>query len=139
MPVPFEGGCLCGAVRYRVTREPIKMMICHCRNCQKQTASDRSPVMWVPADGFEIFKGTPRYLEVVAESGNRQKRHFCGDCGSPLYTQPEHLPHIRTIKAGTIDDQSWLRPEAHIWTSSTAPWAPITDDLPRHPGNLIAD
>ena len=136
MPVPFEGGCLCGAVRYRVTKEPLGVVICHCTNCQKQTASDRSPVMFVPVEGLEFIKGKTKTLRVQGTTGNMQSRHFCGDCGSPIMTQPDARPEIRTLKAGTIDDPSWLEPTAHIWVASAPPYALIDDDLPHHPGNL---
>ena len=136
MTVPFEGGCLCGAVRYRVTKEPLGVVVCHCKNCQKQTASDRSPVVFVPVEGLEFTKGETKTLRVQAESGNMQSRHFCGDCGSPIMTQPDHRPEIRTLKAGSIDDPSWLKPTAHIWVSSAPAYAAIPDDLPHHAGNL---
>ena len=138
MPVPFEGGCLCGAIRYRVTQEPLCLVLCHCTNCQKQTASDRSPVMFVPVDGLEFIKGETKTLRVQGSSGTMQSRHFCGGCGSPIMTQPDARPEIRTLKAGTIDDPSWLEPTAHIWVASAPPYALLSDDLPHHPGNLPA-
>ena len=135
MPFPFEGGCLCGAVRYRVNEEPLGVVICHCTYCQKQTASDRSPVMWVSAASLQFTKGKTKTFEVKGTTGNMQSRHFCGDCGSPIMTQPHARLEIRTIKAGTIDDTSWLKPSAHIWVASAPPYALIDDELQQHPGN----
>jgi len=92
--------------------------------------------MFVPVDGLEFTKGETKTLRVQGSSGNMQSRHFCGNCGSPIMTQPDARPEIRTMKIGTIDDPSWLKPSAHIWVASAPPYALIDDDLPHHPGNL---
>lgn len=135
MKIPFEGGCLCGNIRYRVTSNPLGVAICHCKNCQKQTASDGSPIVWVSAEHLEFLRGKTKTIEIRGSSGNMQSRHFCENCGSPIMTQPHARPEIRTLKAGTIDDPNWLKPTAHIWVSSAPSYALLDDNLPKHPGN----
>ena len=65
------------------------------------------------------------------ESGNQVTRKFCGDCGSPLFSELSGQAGILAIKAGSLDDPSWLVPGAHIWTASAQPWALPEDGLPR--------
>jgi hypothetical protein len=128
------GGCLCGQVRYRAITDAAQSMVCHCRACQKQSGSAFSLVLTVPADAIEI-SGETKVFEHLSDGGSGVMRHFCPDCGSPIISKLAAYPELIVVKAGTLDDPSWLKPEVHVWCASAQPWVTIPRDLPRFPGN----
>src|SRR6266508_1325480 len=85
MPVPFFGGCACGATRYECSAEPLYMGNCHCRDCQRATGSAYFAAVGVAASAFRLTSGAPQYYEKSADSGNMMRRAFCPRCGSPLF------------------------------------------------------
>lgn len=133
MSVPFSGGCSCGAVRYTCSAEPIATYACHCTACQKRTSSAFGISLRVPSDALTIDQGTPKTRVRVADSGNERIQHFCGDCGSPLFGTGASTPDVTVVYAGTLDDPSWIRIEANIWTDSALPWVPMDPDIQRFP------
>lgn len=135
MTVPFEGGCVCGDIRYRVSAEPIVVAHCHCRDCQRTSGGRMSTIVIVPRDAFSLTQGKPRGFEFIADSGNLLDREFCANCGSPLFTALKAVPGVRVLKAASLDDPGWLKPAMHIWTASRQPWDDIEDALPQYPGN----
>jgi hypothetical protein len=134
MTVPFSGGCQCGAVRYEVSAEPIAVYLCHCRACQYESAGGPSVVVMVPRAAFKL-SGTPKSHTVTADSGKPSTRNFCGKCGTPLFGAPATGGDIVMVRAGSMDDPSWLKPDATIWVSAAQPWAPIAEGLPTFEGN----
>ena len=132
----IEGGCLCGAVRYHSDADPVMVAVCHCRNCQKQGGSAFSVIAAVPAAGLIVSGETKTYLD-HGDSGNAVKRIFCPACGSPLISDVESpgTAGLRFIKAGTLDDPSWLQPTLHVWCKSKQPWVPIDPAVPQVPAN----
>ena len=127
MDLPQSGGCQCGAVRYEVTAEPIILYVCHCRECQRHSSTAFGMSLRVPVAGFRIVEGTPRVWDRVADSGNTISGHFCGDCGTRIYHSASHRPETVNIKAGSLDDTSWLRPAGHVWASRAQPWVEVPD------------
>ncbi len=132
--LPLTGGCYCGAIRYEVRALPYAVTLCHCRDCQRLTGSAFSMAMPVPRHAFSVTEGTPKKWERTADSGNVSTQHFCDGCGTRLYTEPRSMPHVVTIRAGTLDDTSWLKPVAQVWTRSAQPWA-SGDDLLSYEGD----
>ena len=136
-PGPVTGGCLCGAVRYAVSVPLANLRACHCRNCQKSSGGAGTVNAVVPSDNFKITKGTvKRYADSATQSGRTLSRHFCGDCGSPIYSSRNPDVGIVVVRAGTLDDSSALKITANIWTASARPWAhidPATECLPGNP------
>jgi hypothetical protein len=123
-----EGGCLCGAVRYRIEALPTDIAYCHCRMCQKASGA---PVMaWatVPASAFAWTRGRPS----PHRSSDRAGRLFCRECGSQLVFRVLSEPDRLDITVASLDDPTGVTPEYHIWTSSRLPWFDTTDQLPRH-------
>jgi hypothetical protein len=120
----ISGGCLCGAVRYRSDAEPKGAGVCHCTHCQKTSGSAFSVNVFVPSDGFTLTGPVASYTD-TAESGRRLQRKFCSTCGSSLLSEAQAFPGMVILKAGTLDDRSWVKPAAHVWTSSRQSWCDI--------------
>ncbi|MBW2275479.1 MAG: GFA family protein [Deltaproteobacteria bacterium] len=124
-----NGGCLCGAVRYLCSEAPVQVYHCHCRDCQKASGAAFATCLVVSESAVDVTAGRPRQFNVKSAEGNTVTREFCGDCGSPLFTRAAMLPDFRIIKAGTLDDASWLKPRMHMWTSTKQPWLALGDQL----------
>jgi hypothetical protein len=119
------GRCICGAVRFRFDRGAVlSSNHCHCRDCQRATGSAFATFCVVPEAAFEIESGQPKSFTVKADSGGRVTRSFCGDCGSQLYSTVSLMPGFFFVKAGPLEDASWLEPQSDIWVSSAQPWCP---------------
>jgi hypothetical protein len=129
MKIPFTGGCMCGAVRYECSAEPVSMGICHCRDCQQATGSAFAAGMLVPQNAVTIT-GNVTYYDVTGDSGSIIGRGFCPICGSRLFSKPP-IPELIGIMAGSLDDPSWFKPQAEIYVASAQPWGSLNPDLPK--------
>src|SRR5487761_1318786 len=110
VPTPITGRCLCGGVTYSVDAEPVWQGICHCSNCQRQTASAFSTVVGVPSKALTVQGSTLVSFKTVSEGfQSTTERRFCSTCGSPIYSTIESMPEVAFLKAGTIDDISWFQ------------------------------
>ncbi len=119
---PVGGGCVCGAVRYRVHAPPLSVYACHCKDCQRFSGGPFSVAMAIHLADFSLDRGEPARLAKPADSGRVVGVRFCRDCGTRLWHEPAHSPHLVNIAAGTLDDCSWARPAAEVWASRKAPW-----------------
>ena len=125
VPRPITGRCLCGGVTYSVDAEPVWQGVCHCSNCQRQTAAPFSPIVGVPSSALTVQGSTLASFKTPSEGyQSTTERRFCSACGSPIFSTVEALPDVAFLKAGTIDDISWFEPAVEIWTRSAQPWAP---------------
>jgi len=133
MKTPFTGGCICGAIRYECSAQPeeIKMLKCHCRDCQQVTGGPYAPVVYVPAETFKITKGVVRYHLTPSEAYGEHKRGFCPDCGSRLTGGESPGSTGIGMTASSLDDPSWFKAQIEIWTSDAQPWDPIDPTLPK--------
>jgi hypothetical protein len=131
VPAAFSGGCLCGAVRYECSAAPMTMVNCHCRDCQKAGGSGYSPTVVVRRRALRLRSGRPRYHRVTGESGSIARRAFCPECGTPLFASTSARPGLLGIRAGSLDDPSWFRATADVWTSSAQPWALMDSGVPK--------
>lgn len=130
MDVPFCGGCACGAVRYECTAAPLAMVNCHCRACQHAGGSGYSPSVVMPASSFKLRKGEPKFYAVKADSGHIARRAFCPECGAPLFASTSARSDFVAIRAGSLDDPSWFRPQAEIWIAGAQPWDHLDPGVP---------
>ncbi len=126
------GGCQCGQVRYRLRLDRLVVWACHCRECQKQSASAFGLSMPAPAAAQEI-EGRVASWTRPTDSGGDTTCYFCPECGTRLHHVSRGRPGWRTIKAGTLDDTSRLVPAAHIWVSRKQPWVVLDPAVPAHP------
>jgi hypothetical protein len=129
------GGCLCGNVRYSSDAEPVMTAVCHCSHCQTQTSSAFSILVAVPKGSLQIEGGHLAAYETQGESGQPIIRKFCPNCGSPVVSDVTVTPDLEWIKAGTLDDTSWLQPQVHWWCDSAQPWVKIDEAVPAFAGN----
>lgn len=127
------GGCLCGAVRYRVAAPPIITRLCWCRVCQYLAAGHATVNVCFPSDAIRI-EGPLSDYRSVADSGNVMHRRFCGTCGTPMFSEAEARPHLIFVRAGTLDDASIAKPSMNIWTASAPAWACLDGKIPSVPG-----
>ena len=122
------GGCLCGNIRYHCDEEPLMVGVCHCKNCQKQTSTSFSVLVAVPKGSLKIEGALSTYND-QGSSGQAVRRKFCGQCGSPIMSDVEAIPNMDFLKAGTLDDTSWLKPEVQFWCDSAQSWLKLDDDI----------
>ena len=120
------GGCQCGFVKYELSGSPGSLSVCHCTECQKQSASAFGMSLNVDMDSFQLRSGQLKSFEVVCDSGRTKTCAFCPECGSRIY----HLTESSmSIKAGTLDDVSALTPTVHYWTASRQHWIQIPEGV----------
>lgn len=127
----IEGSCLCGKVTYTLSGQPQVMYYCHCSMCRKASGSSFATNMLARAEDFVIVTGHS-FLKAY-ESSPDEYRHFCSECGSPIYGVAAVRPGIVSIRCGSVDGDPGLRPSSHIYTASKAPWIAITGPLPQFP------
>ncbi len=126
----ITGSCLCGNVTFAYTGDVAAAAYCHCTDCRKTTGSAFNISIGMPRAGFEITGGAPREFTKTAESGQPITRHFCADCGAPLYTSSPGNPDMVYVKAGALDDPDTVKPAYQSWTRSRVSWSKIDDGLP---------
>jgi hypothetical protein len=127
--VELEGGCACGAVRYRLASEPLFVHCCHCLNCQRQTGSAFVINILIEADRVELVSGEPHQVAVPRDNGGTQEIWRCPNCETALYSQYTR-PDVRFVRAGTLDDPAAVAPDVHIFTRSKLPWVVLPEDVP---------
>jgi hypothetical protein len=117
--LPWEGGCRCGEVRFRVTSPPMLSAACHCAGCQKMTASAFTLSLGLRADGFGVTKGEPVLGGLRAEP-----KHFhCPSCKSWMFTRPSAMPGFVNLRATMLDDHAWVRPFVDFHRREGFAWA----------------
>jgi hypothetical protein len=128
MPAPYTGGCLCGEVRYVLNGEPLTLYACHCTDCQRSTGTAFALSLVMARSSLKVQKGNPVQVDLTLVDGRVKRRQVCPSCGTRLWGEPLKLPDAVIVQPGTLDDASWLRPVAHIWTRSAQPWFQFPED-----------
>lgn len=131
---PAEGGCTCGAVRYRITAAPLIVHCCHCRWCQRETGSAFAINALIEADRLEVLAGRPEMISTPSESGKGQLIWRCPTCRVALWSNYAGAgPNIHFVRVGTLDEPGRLSPDIHIYTASKQPWVRLPHDVPAVP------
>ncbi|MBV9840027.1 MAG: GFA family protein [Sphingomonadaceae bacterium] len=125
----IAGGCQCGAVRYSLQGGPYPVYACHCRECQKQSASAFALSMPVPVQAFAIEGTLDEYCR-PASGGRSTDGFFCPACGTRLFHRSSASGAFVTVKAGTLDDASNIQVRAHLWVSRKQPWVTLDPEVP---------
>jgi hypothetical protein len=128
MSIPARGGCLCGQIRYVMTREPQVTTLCHCRSCRLATGAP--VVAWVvlPLDGFAFEQGSP----VAYRSSPTVERTFCGQCGTSLTYRRDGLDSI-DLHTATLDEPDAFPPAREIWLEDKIGWMADNPQLTQYP------
>jgi hypothetical protein len=121
-----EGGCSCGAVRYRLTSAPLYVHCCHCLNCQRQTGSAFVVNLLIEADRVELLAGAPEMVEAPRDEGGPQRIFRCPRCQVAVYSEYGR-PDVRFVRAGTLDEPRGVVPDVHIYTRSKVDWVRLPE------------
>lgn len=124
----ITGGCLCGAVRYRVAGAPLWVAHCHCQSCRRQTGAPFTSFVGVKRDDVTFEDEAPRRHQ----SSPGVWRSFCPHCGSPIAYEGERWPEEIHFHLGTLDRPEDFPPSGHVYTAEQMPWLHFADGLPRH-------
>lgn len=126
------GRCLCGAVSFTLSAEPVATRICWCRDCQHLAANGTVNVV-VPVEALSVT-GTVADHVKTADSGNQLTRQFCPQCGTHLFGISSGRPQFRVVRVGNLDQPSSVTPTTNIWTASAPAWACLDPALEQVPG-----
>jgi len=121
-----EGGCLCGAVRFKAEGEPLNVRICHCRNCQKAMGSPFFARALFPQQALTVTGATSRYA-----TSPRLERVFCTKCGTRLFSWRTD-GSAAGVALAAFDDRNAFQPTEHIWLSAKMDWVRIDDGLKQY-------
>lgn len=122
----IEGGCFCGAVRYRATAIPTNTMVCHCQSCRRVAAAPVVAWLTFPKARFQIIRGTPSEFH----SSEPVRRTFCPSCGTPLTYEHRDSPSSIDVTTCSLDDPAAFPPTHHSWLSHDIGWVQFGDGLP---------
>jgi len=128
----FDGGCGCGAVRYRLKDEPIFVNNCYCHLCQRQTGTGSAVNAFIEAVNIEHLSGELSEHEFTTGSGGTQIVVRCASCGTPVWSYYPRLGRKAAgVRVGTLDEPSVVRPDAAIFVASKPDWAPLPEGVPQ--------
>ena len=127
----LEGGCTCGALRYRMTSKPMYVHCCHCRWCQRESGSAFALNAMIEADRVVLLSGEPEFVTIPSNSGKGQKFARCPACRIALWSNYGGAGDaVRFVRVGSLDEPDRLPPDIHIFTSSKQPWVLLPPDVP---------
>jgi hypothetical protein len=126
----LEGGCACGAVRYRLATPPLFVHCCHCRDCQRQAGSAFAINALIEAGRCTVLSGETAPSVMPTDSGRPHSVFRCTACGTALWSEYGGRSTIRFMRATTLDDPTALAPDVHIYTRSKLPWVALPDGVP---------
>lgn len=125
---PYAGGCLCGAVRYRLDARPLGVNACHCVDCKKLTGATHLLMVLAMREAFVREGGRVARYRKCADSGREIDIVRCADCGVRMWHEPLSAPQLVFVAAGTLDDPSWAVPASHIYVGRASPGVVFQDD-----------
>ena len=125
--VQFSGGCMCGAIRYAVSGEIVRMVNCHCDDCRKNTGAAFATNLFFDEKDVKVTAGETRSFEHTSDAGNRKIKEFCPTCGSQLFSSTIGRP-LKSIKVGSIDDASFVKPTANLYCKRALPFSHIAEE-----------
>lgn len=123
----LAGKCRCGAVRYEVRDAFLYAANCHCSECRAATGSAFKAFAGIEREKLTITEGADD-IAVFGEDDLNDTR--CRACGSFLFSVVRDGAFVH-VAMGSLVDAPTIRPTAHIFVGSKAPWFEITDDLPQ--------
>ena len=132
----IKGHCACGKVSYESSADPAFTGVCHCKDCQRQSGSAFAVVIGIPSASLSVH-GDMKTVTGTGDSGKGTSRKFCPDCGSTILSEVELMPGVSMVRAGTLDDTSWVKPGMQIYCDSAQSWVSLGGEMqsfPKMPG-----
>jgi len=126
----LEGGCACGAVRYRLKSGPMFVNCCHCSDCQRQVGSAFVINALIETDRIEQLSGELTSVAMPTDSGRPHLHYRCTACGTTLWSDYGDRKVMSFLRATTLDRRDALSPDVHIFTRSKLPWVILPPDVP---------
>ena len=139
----LEGGCLCGAIRYRISGPSLFVSQCCCKDCQKATGTGHTTIIGIHNSQLTL-EGTPASFTNAGATGGKVTRHFCGTCAGRLYTSGDLPGEVIMVQAGSLDDPGAISPESVIYVKEAIAWdrfdpaLPTFETLPERPTHVRA-
>ena len=130
MKTGLEGGCACGAVRYRLDAAPMFVHCCHCRDCQRQAGSAFAINALIETSNITLLSGAPEPVSMPTDSGRPHDIHRCPKCQTALWSDYGRRPSLRFVRVATLDDPAAIEPDVHIFTRSKLPWVELPKGKP---------
>lgn len=134
-PTEREAGCHCGELRLRCTGEPSKVSLCHCHDCQRRTGSLFSVAVFFPRAEVAVVGGTSKAFRRPSASGFDVTFHFCPECGSSLWWEPDRLPDRIGVAVGAFADPGFPMPDQAVWSQDRHPWLVLPPGIAAHTRN----
>lgn len=125
---PIKGACQCGSVTYELLAPPLKVMACHCKQCQKLSTSAFSITAVVKTEDIR-FTGELREWQRMAESGNKNYAKFCPGCGNRIYHYNPDAPATIKLKPSTLENTDIIQPTLHVWVKEKQSWFQIPEGV----------
>jgi hypothetical protein len=122
-----DGGCACGAVRYRLKSKPMFVHCCHCRDCQRQTGTAFVLNALIETNRVEMLAGEAQLTAVPTDSGKPHRIFRCPSCQTAVWSEYGGVEKIRFVRIGTLDQPSALQPDVHIYVRSKVSWLRLPD------------
>ncbi len=127
----MEGGCTCGQLRYRLTRDPITVHCCHCRWCQRETGAAFALNAMIETVCVEVLEGNTEQIDTPSSSGKGQKIIRCPNCHIAVWSHYAGAGDgLSFVRVGTLDNPDYLSPDVHIYTGSKQPWVVLSPGIP---------
>ena len=125
----ITGSCLCGQLSYELDETKTEAQLhCHCRDCQKVTGSGKATIVMLPRENLRL-SGEHKLYKSRGTDGSHVARGFCPICGSQMLTFVEEIPDHVFVKAGTMDDSSWVKINSSFWSDTAMDWSPLDKSL----------
>ena len=126
------GECLCGAIEVTLNNDPKELVACYCTSCQKASGGAASFNIVVEDDDCDVSRGATKIFKETADSGADLERHFCGDCGSPIYSVTTSYSRKKIFKAALFSEEKDMNVVTNLWTDSAPEWAALHQGVPSH-------
>lgn len=133
--VERHAACHCGSLRIRCIGEPSKVSLCHCLDCQRRTGSLFSVAVFFPRAQVEPVAGVAKSFRRPSASGFDVTFHFCPECGSSLWWNPDRLPDRVGVAAGAFADPDFPMPDQAVWSQDQHSWIALPARIVAHERN----
>jgi hypothetical protein len=131
----IDGQCHCSRVTYQADIDPERVSICHCTDCQRLTGSPYRVTVICAGEQTRMTGQAAKIYPRGGDNGRTRFQHFCGECGSPLFTSGEGGSDDWGIRWGSIRQRDQLKPNRQIWCRSSVSWVNDLEELPGRPGD----